>query len=424
MIMDRELWGEVFQVMKSNRLRTLLTASGIFWGVFILIIMLGFGNGIQSGVNKSMAGYASNAIYLWGRATSEPWQGLPPGRPVKFTNNDTDVLVQKLNDIDTLAPRIRLNSYRGRSDISSGVKVTDAEVSGEIPAFQKILPMELKLGRFINQFDLEQKRKVAVIGERIHEDLFGANADPIGKQIQIRKISFTVVGVFKPKRYGSNRERMGSLVFTPLSTFQRVFNKGQRVGFYAMIPKQGLRSEVVGEQVQQVLKQRLRIAPSDSRAFGSWNSETEFLRIQKLFTGIRTFIWTVGLATLLAGVLGVSNIMLIAIRERRKEFGIRKSIGATPGSVLTMILAETTTLVGLAGLLGLFAGLLGLYLVDVVTRPITRSVDAEVLFDTPTIDLRIVIAAIAALAVASLLAALIPARHAMKIDPVEALRAE
>ena len=130
--------------------------------------MLGFGNGIQSGVNKSMAGYASNAIYLWGRATSEPWQGLPPGRRVKMTNDDTEALVQKLNGIETLAPRIRLDSYRGRSDISSGTKVTDAEISGDTPVFRQILPMDIKLGRFINQFDLEQKRKVAVIGERIH----------------------------------------------------------------------------------------------------------------------------------------------------------------------------------------------------------------------------------------------------------------
>ena len=160
------------------------------------------------------------------------------------------------------------------------------------------------------------------------------------------------------------------------------------------------------------------------RAFGDWNSETEFLRIERLFVGIRAFIWTVGLATLLAGVLGVSNIMMIAIRERRREFGIRKSLGATPRAVLSMILAETMALVGVSGLLGLFAGLLALFIADLLTRPITRSVDADVLFDTPTIDLKIALAAIVALGIASLLAALIPARHAMKIDPVEALRAE
>ena len=176
--------------------------------------------------------------------------------------------------------------------------------------------------------------------------------------------------------------------------------------------------------MRQVLKQRHRIAPGDNRALGDWNTETEFLRIERLFIGIRAFVWTVGLATLLAGVLGVSNIMLIAIRERRREFGIRKSIGATPGSVLTMIMAETVTLVGVSGILGMIAGLIALFIADVATRPLTSAPDANVYFDTPTIDLRIAIAALIALAIASLLATLIPARHAMNIDPIEALRAE
>jgi len=423
-MIDTELWSEIWQVLKSNRLRTLLTASGIFWGVFILIVMLGFGNGIQAGVNKSMAGYATNALYLWGQSTSVPWQGLPPGRSVDLSNDDTAAILSKVSGIDTLAPRVRLARYRGRSDVVSGNKVTDAEISGDVPDFRKVLPMTLKYGRFINPIDIDQKRKVAVIGERIHRDLFGEGVDPVGEQIQIRQVSFTVVGVFKPKRYGSNRERMGSLVMTPLATFQQVFNYGDQIGFYAMIPSQGLRSNDVGNSMRQVLMQRHRVAPQDNRAFGDWNSETEFLRIENLFIGIRAFIWTVGLATLLAGVLGVSNIMMIAIRERRREFGIRKSVGATPRSVLTMVLAETTTLVGVSGIFGLIAGLFALFIVDLITRPITKSVDAEVFFDTPTIDVKIAIGAIVALAVASLLATLIPARHAMKIDPVEALRAE
>ena len=423
-MIDRELWSEIWQVLTTNRLRTLLTASGIFWGVFILIVMLGFGNGIQAGVNKSLAGYATNALYLWGQSTSVPYQGLPPGRPINLNNEDTQALLTKVPGIDVLAPRIRLSSYRGRNDVNSDNKVTDAEVSGDIPAFRHVLPMSLPYGRFINQIDLDQKRKVAVIGERIHDDLFGKEVNPVGRQIQIRQISFTVIGVFKPKHYGSNRERMGSLVITPLPTFQQVFNFGDAVGFYAMIPKSGLRTEEVGVEMRQVLRQRHRVSPEDNRAYGDWNSESEFLQIQRLFIGIRAFVWTVGLATLLAGVLGVSNIMLIAIRERRREFGIRKSIGATPRSVITMVLAETATLVGVSGVLGLFAGLLALFVVDLITRPITKSVDAEVYFDTPTIDLNVAVAAILALAVASLLATLIPARHAMNIDPVEALRAE
>lgn len=422
--MDRDLWREVWQTLISNRLRTLLTASGIFWGVFILIIMLGFGNGIEDGVNKDMSGYATNTIYIWSRRTSQPWQGLSPGRRIRLNNDDTAAVTQQVANIGTLAPRIRLASWRGRNDVNFGSKVTDAEVSGDIPQFRNILPMDIVTGRFINQLDLQQKRKVAVIGERIHRDLFGADADPVGKQIQIRRISFTVVGVFKPKRYGSDRERMGSLVFTPLSTFQQVFNKGRNVGFYAMVPEPGFTSREVGDEMKQVLKQRHRVAPGDNRAFGDWNTEKEYLRIRNLFRGIRTFIWTVGIATLLAGVLGVSNIMLIAIRERQREFGIRKSLGATPASVVSMILLETSTLIAIAGALGILSGLLGLALIDVMTRSITSDGSADVLFSTPTIEFNVVLAMLIALTCAALLATLIPARHAMQISPVEALRAE
>ena len=423
-MMDREVWREVWQTLLSNRLRTLLTASGIFWGVFILIIMLGFGNGIEDGVNKSMSGYATNTIYIWSRRTSQPWQGLSPGRRIKLNNDDTDALLQQVDTIGTLAPRIRLARWRGRVDVSRGSKVTDAEVSGDIPEFRNILPMTLKKGRFINQLDLADKRKVAVIGERIHRDLFGEDVDPIGRQIEIRRVSFTVIGVFKPRRYGDDRERIGSLVFTPISTFQQVFNQGRNIGFYATVPVPGVTSRELGDQIKAALKQRHRVAPTDNRAFGDWNTEKEYLRIRNLFRGIRTFIWTVGIATLLAGVLGVSNIMLIAIRERQREFGIRKSLGATPASVVSMILLETSTLVGIAGALGIFFGLAGLALIDVFTRSVTAGGSADVLFSTPTVELNVVLAMLLALTCAALLATLIPARHAMQINPVEALRAE
>jgi len=386
-------------------------------------VMLGFGNGIESGVNRTMAGYATNTLYLWGESSTEPWQGMPSGRPIRLTNEDTQALLQKVPDIDTLAPRNRL-SHGGGTPVASGSKVSDAEVSGDLPAYQNVLPMTLVHGRFINQLDIDERRKMAVIGERIHSDLYGENVNPVGRQIQINNITFTVVGVFKPKRYGRNRDRMNGMIFTPLTTFQQVFNRPNRVRFYAMIPRKGLRSQEVGDQMRKVLMQRHRVAPNDNRAFGDWDSEQEFLRIDRLFIGIRAFIWTVGLATLLAGVLGVSNVMLIAIRERQREFGIRKSIGATPGAVVKMVLTETAALVCVSGVLGLFAGLLALFVTDVLTRPITKAPDAGVYFDSPTIDMRIAVGALIALAIASLLATYIPARHAMKINPIEAMRTE
>jgi len=401
-MIDRELWGEVWQVLKGNRLRTLLTASGIFWGIFILIVMLGMGNGIEAGVKKTFGGFANNVFYIWAESTSQPWQGLPPGRSIELTNPDTDAIRNKVSGIAALAPRLEI----GGTDISSAGKVTDGDVFGDLPEFRQVLFMSLKFGRFLNQLDIDQKRKVAVIGERIHRELYGEDVNPVGSQIRIKNFSFTVVGVFKPKHYGDDGDELRSMVFTPLTTFQQVFSRGNSVRYYAVIPKPGFGSAELTEGIKRVLKQRHRIAPTDNRAIGDWDAESEFLQIERLFIGIRAFVWTVGLATLLAGVLGVSNIMLIAIRERRREFGIRKSIGATPGAVLKMILAETATLVGVSGFLGLLAGLFALYLADLATRPITQSPDANVYFDTPTIDLRIAIAALIALAIASLLATL------------------
>ncbi len=424
MIIDRDLWSEILQLLRRNRVRTLLTASGIFWGIFVLIVMLGFGNGIQDGVVKQMSGYATNSLYVWGNETSEPYQGLSPGRRITLDNTDTQALNLQVAEIAHLAARARLGRYRGRNDVNHGAKVTDAEITGDLPAYQHILPMAIEEGRFINPLDIKHKRKVAVIGERIRRDLFGANNDPLGQEVQIRGVSFTVIGVFKPQRYGNNRERMESMVFLPLSTFQQVFNWGQSISFYAVIPDTGVSSDALRDKMVAVLKRRHRVAPYDSRALGDWNSETEFLRITNLFVGIRAFIWTVGIATLLAGVLGVSNIMLIAVRERRREFGIRKSVGATPSSVMRMVLFETTTLVGAAGTAGLLCGLMALALIDLFTRHLTASADADILFSAPRIDIYVVIAAFVALLLAALLATLIPARHAMKIDPIDALRAE
>ncbi len=422
-MIDRDIWREVYSALSSNRTRTLLTASGIFWGIFILIVMLGFGNGIEVGVNRSMQGYASNALYLWGSRTSEPWQGLAPGRAVRLNNDDTTAIEAGLDSVAHLAPRARLGRWRGRNDVRRGTKVTEAEVMGDTPALEYIIPMDIQVGRFINQLDIAQRRKVVVIGERVHEELFGSDVNPLGERIQIRQISFTVVGIFRPQRYGKDRERLSSTVFTPLSTFQQVFNRGKRINYFSMVPVPGVRSEHLALEVRELLAGLHRVAPHDRRAFGDWNSEKDYLRIRNLFTGIRGFIWTVGIATLLAGVLGVSNIMLIVIRERRREFAIRKSIGATPAAVVRMILLETSTLVGVAGLAGLLAGLAALQIIDLFTREVA-SADSDVLFSTPFVDMRVAVAAMLALALAAVLATVIPARHATRIDPAEALRSE
>ena len=421
---DADSWQEIFNAIRTNRLRTLLTMSGVFWGVYILIIMLGFGTGLQNGVLKNMSGYASNGYYLWGSRTSMPYQGLKPGRRIKLNNNDTEALRKGVDEIDYLLPRIRLGGYGRRNDIVYGTRGSEAEVMGDLPELKHILPMDIDTGRFINRLDIEQKRKVIVIGEKIYADLFPDGNNPVGASITLRQISFTVIGIFKPVRYADDEERLSSTVFIPFTTHQRVFNLNNKVTYYGLVPKHGVPSKIMGEKAKKLLAARHRVSPADSRAFGSWNSEKEFLRLKNLFSGISYLIWTVGLATLFAGLLGVSNIMLIVIKERTKEFGIRKALGATPKSITLLITQETLLLTSIAGYLGLTAGIMTLQLIDTFIKKSNTEGSASNMFDTPTIEPEIALTALAILILSGLIAAIIPARQAVRINPVEALRAE
>lgn len=421
---DADTWQEIFNAIRTNRLRTLLTASGVFWGIYILIIMLGFGNGLQNGVLNNMTGYASNGYYVWGSRTSVPYQGLKPGRRIKLNNSDTEALREGVDEIAYLLPRVRLGSYRTRNDIGFGTRVSEGEVMGDLPELKHILPMDIETGRFINRFDIEQKRKVIVIGEKIYADLFPDGRDPVGATVTLRQIGFTVIGIFKPVRYADDEERLSSTAFIPFTTHQKIFNLNNRVTYYGLVPKPGVASKVMGDKALQLLAARHRVSPDDSRAFGSWNSEKEFLRLKNLFSGINYLIWTVGLATLFAGLLGVSNIMLIVIKERTREFGIRKALGATPRSIIYLITQETLMLTSIAGYLGLSAGILTLQLIDYLIKTMADGNSASSMFDTPTIEPEIALAAIALLILSGLIAAIIPARQAVRINPVEALRAE
>lgn len=421
---DADSWQEIFNAIRTNRLRTLLTMSGVFWGIYILIIMLGFGTGLQNGMLKNMTGYASNGYYLWGSKTSVPYQGLKPGRSIKLNNSDTEALRTGVDEIAYLLPRVRLGSYRTRNDVGFGTRISEAEVMGDLPELKHILPMNIDTGRFINRFDIEQKRKVIVIGEKIYADLFPDGRNPVGANVTLRQISFTVIGIFKPVRYANDRDRLSSTAFIPFTTHQKVFNLNNRVTYYGLVPKHGVPSKVMGDKAESLLAARHRVSPTDSRAFGSWSSEKKFLRLKNLFSGISYLIWTVGLATLFAGLLGVSNIMLIAIKERTKEFGIRKALGATPRSIIFLITQETLLLTSIAGYLGLTAGILTLQLIDTLIKATSAEGSTSTMFDSPTIEPKIALTALAVLILSGLIAAIIPARQAVRINPVEALRAD
>ncbi len=415
---DLDKWREIWATLRSNRLRTFLTAFGVFWGVFMLMAMLSFGSSMQSGMQKQMRGLATNLLWVWGQVSTEPYDGMQPGRPTRYNTDDIEVL-RRLPQIEYLAPRINLGGWMNSNTVQYGTKSGSFTIMGDYPELKHIMAFSYEAGRFINQRDITERRKVAVIGKAVREQLFPPDVDPIGKSVKISGVYFQVVGITGTLRSGQMGERDANTVFVPFTTMKTAFNQGDRVGFFAMTAKPGTNGPELEKQVRAVLKQHHKIAPTDDMAIGSFN-------MFEKFEGFRTFLfvlammsWLVGGATLLAGVVGVSNIMLITVKERTKEIGVRKALGASPFSIISMVMKESIALTLIAGLVGVSAGVGLMALADAVLE------HAQNLpFGPPNVGLSTVLAAIGVLVVSGALAGIMPASHAASIKPIEALRAE
>jgi len=413
--MNIDTWQEIFATLRSNKLRTFLTALGVFWGIFMLVVMLGAGQGLENNVKKDMGGFSTNAIYVWGQRTSMPHEGLQPGRYVQFENDDIEMIRQNVPDIEYFAPRLQLGGWRGGDNVNRKGKTGDFNVNGDVPDFQHIQTMEFDKGRFINELDIRDSRKVCVIGPRIYETLYERGEEPIGSHLKIKGVYFTVVGLFKPSGTGHRNERLAATIFIPFSTFQSAFNQGNRVNWFAITVPEGKSTDKVEDEVRAVLSKRHKINPNDKHAFGSFNMGKKFGEISMIFVAIKLLVLVVGLLTLLAGILGVSNIMLIIIKERTKEIGIKKAVGATPWSITSQIIQESTALTAVAGYCGLTAGVIAL-------EVLSKAAGDQLL--NPQVDMKIALYATAILIVCGALAGLIPARNAVRVNTVEALRAE
>jgi putative ABC transport system permease protein len=414
---DIDRWQEIINTLRTNKLRTALTALGVFWGIFMLLLMLGFGNGLQHGVQKNMSGFATNSVYVWGQRTSIPHKGMQPGRRVSYNNGDVDAIRSKIDGIRYLAPRNSLGGWRSSSSVVRGLRTGGFTVMGDYPDIQHIQPMRLPMGRFLNELDMKDSRKVAVIGTTVYDELFERGEEPLGEYIRINGVYFQVVGVFKPRQTGDNGERQAQTIFIPFTAFQQSFNVGDKVGWFAINAEPTHSASKIEQQVREILAERHSISPNDRQAIGSFNAEEEFGKITTMFLGIKFFIWFVGVFTLLAGVIGVSNIMLIVVKERTKEIGIRKAIGATPLSVVTLVIQEAVVLTTMAGYLGVVAAVGLLELMSTVFG-------SDGLLAAPQVDLSVALIAAAILIVSGAAAGIIPAYHAARINPVEALRAE
>ena len=418
---DLDKWHEIYLTLSRNKLRTFLTALGVSWGIFMLIIMLGAGKGLENGVMQGFGDFATNSLYVWTEGTSKPYKGLPAGRYFNLNNADIDLLKRNVPEIDLLAPRNQLNGYSEGNNVTYHNKAGTFEVYGDYPDFMKIQPKKLVEGRFLNEKDLKDGRKVAVIGKRVQDVLFAKDESPIEKYIQINGVYFKVVGLFTTAGTANMHARETESVFIPFSTFQNAFHYGNIVGWFAVTAKKQYKASAVEKKIVDVLKKSHQVAPDDDRAFCSFNAEKEFGQMTGVFSGIRWLTVFVGGATLLAGVIGISNIMLIIIKERTKEIGIKRAIGASPATIMSQVMLESVILTFVAGYFGLVAGVGALELANWVIGVL--EVDAEV-FTNPEVDLGIALKALAALVVAGLIAGLIPAYRTTKIKPVEALRAE
>jgi len=417
---DQDSWQEIFSTIKKNKLRTSLTAFGVFWGIFMLVIMLGSGNGLRNGVTGGFDGFATNSFFMWTQKTTKAYEGFQPGRRFNYNNDDTEAIKSKIKSALYVCPRNQLGGYRGGNNVTRGVKTGNFSIYGDLPEFQKIQPMKHLQGRFVNDLDIKQKRKVAVIGNRVRDILFEDNEDPLGKYIRINGVYFQVVGLFKTTQAGGQGQQEAQTVYVPFTTFQTAFNYGDIVGWYSITGKPNVPIVDVENEVIELMKKRHHISPDDKLAIGHWNLGKEWEQVSGLFKGIDLLVWIVGIGTLVAGVIGVSNIMLIVVKERTKEIGIKRALGATPWKIVGQVILESVFLTTIAGYLGLISGI---GILELVGKAMGSNPDGG-MFKNPQVDLNIALTALSILIVSGALAGFIPARRAIQVKPIEALRAD
>ena len=416
---DVDVWQEIFSTIKKNKLRTFLTGFSVAWGIFMLMILLGSGNGLQNGVKEQFAENSVNIMWMWTGETTIPYHGLKEGRPIKFKNDDYTFLTEKSEDLEQVSSRFYLPGnimYTYKNEYGS------FETSSCHPALKEMEKVNIVAGRFINDLDITDFRKVIVIGDNVKKALF-KDEDPMGKYIKLNNVPFKVVGVSFDKKRQNERT-----AYIPVTTAQRIFNGADRVHTFAVTTKMVKtteEAEAITERVRQEMAQRHNFDPKDTRAMGSFNMLAEYIRTMKIFQAIKIFVWIIGIGTLIAGIVGVSNIMLILVKERTREIGIRKALGATPASVIGLVLLESVLITMVAGYTGLVIGVGIMEGINYLLEQVLASGGGEgMFFRNPTVDFTTAITSTLILVVSGAIAGYLPARKAATVKPIEALRDE
>ncbi len=350
---NKDRWKEIIEVLTSNMFRTILTAFGVFWGILILIILLAAGKGLENGIKSDFGDIATNTMFMWSQATSKEYEGLPKGRRFNFKVSDVTSLKENIKELRFVSARNRLDGYQGENNVTRGIKVGAFNVYGDYPEIIKQDPMTITSGRFINHSDIVEKRKIAIIGQGVKSSLFDKGETVLGSFIKVQGVNFMVVGTYKKKSNEGDGEEGQKEIFVPFTSFSQAFNKGNDVGWMAITAKDGSSITSLKERIITLMKVNRKIHPEDNRAIGNFDLYEQYNRVESLFVAMRLIAYFVGILVLISGIIGVSNIMLIVVKERTKEIGIRRALGEDPWSIKVQILLESIFLTIISGMAGI-----------------------------------------------------------------------
>ncbi|MFD1293905.1 ABC transporter permease [Lutibacter holmesii] len=417
---NKDRWNEIIEVLSSNWVRTLLTAFGVFWGIFILILLLAAGKGLENGIKQGFGDAATNTMFIWTRTITKSYDGMAKGRRYNYRLSDVADIRENVPHLRFISPRNQLGGFRGANNVIRGLNVGAYNVYGDYPEIIKQEPMDITSGRFINYADINSKRKVAIIGEGVQTGLYDKGENPIGTYIKIQGVNFMVVGTYKKKNTGGDGEEDQSQIFVPFTAFSQAFNRGDKVGWMAITANDDTPITALKNQIFDIIKKNHKIHPDDKRAVGFFDLYEEFSRVESLFMALRVIAYFVGTLVLISGIIGVSNIMLIVVKERTKEIGIRRALGATPNTIRGQILTESVFLTIISGMAGIVFGAVCIYLINYALSA-SGPID---MFANPSVNLGVITTALTILILSGLFAGFIPAQNAIRLKPVDALRNE
>ncbi|NRB84607.1 MAG: ABC transporter permease [Winogradskyella sp.] len=417
---NRDRWNEILEALNANKFRTALTAFGVFWGITILVLLLALTNGLRNGVTADFGNFATNSMFMWTQGTSKPYKGLPKGRYFNYKIDDVAAIKSEFPELKYVSPRNQLGGFRGANNVIRGTKTGAFEIFGDYPEFINQRPMDILQGRFISYSDIEAKRKICVIGTGVVKSLYDKDEDVIGTYIKINGVNFLVVGTFKMSNSQGDDEQDASTIYMPFTTFGQAFNMGDIVSWMAITAVDDITITSVKQKVFDLMKSRHKVHPQDERAIGHFDLSEQFGRVNGLFTILAFVGYFVGALVLMSGIIGINNIMLIVVKERTKEIGVRRALGATPWMIKGQILQESLVLTIISGMLGVSFAALVIW----VMNAILDNIGPVENFANPSVGMQVVFAALIILVVSGLLAGLIPANKATKMKPVDALRIE